>query len=214
MGRESKETLTALTKYQSSHLSPKPSPTYFQPRESLFEHPYWQKTLHSMSWLGLGGLVRISRIPSPLMAFLVSFHTIKLGWMSLFFLLLQIIGSLLGIFFTSMELNYAPLSWVRIFPFCCKLHWMSLLLRQIGGVSSANSTLGWFLSTFLVRAFSWVKGHIHTFFMPFTYVPLQGISWFKIHCVDLWMCMVACELKRGNPVGLILAETQCFRCLS
>ena len=148
------------------------------------------------------------------MAFLVSFHTIKLGWMSLFFLLLQIIGSLLGIFFTSMEQNYAPLSWVRIFPFCCKLHWMSLLLWQIGGVSSANSTLGWFLSTFLVRAFSWVKGHIHTFFMPFTYVPLQGISWFKIHCVDLWMCMVACELKRGNPVGLILAETQCFRCLS
>ena len=27
------------------------------------------------------------------------------------------------------------------------------------------------------------------------------------HCVDLWMCMVAYELKRGNPVDLILAET-------
>ena len=27
------------------------------------------------------------------------------------------------------------------------------------------------------------------------------------HFVDLRMCMVAYELKRGNPVGLILAET-------
>ena len=27
------------------------------------------------------------------------------------------------------------------------------------------------------------------------------------HCVDLWMCMMAYELKRGNPTGLILAET-------
>ena len=29
VGRESEETLTALLKYKSSHLSPKPSPTYF-----------------------------------------------------------------------------------------------------------------------------------------------------------------------------------------
>jgi len=29
----------------------------------------------------------------------------------------------------------------------------------------------------------------------------------RSYCVDLQMCMVAYELKRGNPVGLILAET-------
>ena len=29
----------------------------------------------------------------------------------------------------------------------------------------------------------------------------------NLYCVDLRMCMIAYELKRGNPVGLILAET-------
>ena len=29
----------------------------------------------------------------------------------------------------------------------------------------------------------------------------------NLYCVDLWMCMIAYELKRGNSVGLILAET-------
>ena len=41
MGHELKETLTALLKYKSSRLSPKPSPTYFQPREPFFEVPQW-----------------------------------------------------------------------------------------------------------------------------------------------------------------------------
>jgi len=29
----------------------------------------------------------------------------------------------------------------------------------------------------------------------------------KSNCVDLRMCMVAYELKKGNPVGLVLTET-------
>ena len=29
----------------------------------------------------------------------------------------------------------------------------------------------------------------------------------NLYCVDLWMCMIAYELKRGNSMGLILAET-------
>ena len=29
----------------------------------------------------------------------------------------------------------------------------------------------------------------------------------KSYCVDLQMCMVAYELKKGNPMGLTLAET-------
>ena len=29
----------------------------------------------------------------------------------------------------------------------------------------------------------------------------------RLYCVDLRMCMVVYELKRGNPVGLIFAET-------
>ena len=37
MGYKSKETLTALIKYKSSCLSPKLSPTYFQPRKPLFK---------------------------------------------------------------------------------------------------------------------------------------------------------------------------------
>ena len=28
-----------------------------------------------------------------------------------------------------------------------------------------------------------------------------------LYCVDLWMCMVVYELKKGNLVGLILVET-------
>ena len=43
--------------------------------------------------------------------------------------------------------------------------------------------------------------------MPFAYVPLQGTSLSKGHIfLDLWMCMVVYELKKGNLVGLILAE--------
>ena len=29
----------------------------------------------------------------------------------------------------------------------------------------------------------------------------------NLYCVDIWMCMIAYELKRGNLVGLILTET-------
>ena len=40
---------------------------------------------------------------------------------------------------------------------------------------------------------------------------LCALAWYFLvqhsYCVDLWMCMVAYELKRGNLVGLILAET-------
>lgn len=103
VGCELEETLTTQLKYKSSCLSPKPSPTYLQPRDPLFEVLHWQNTLHSMSWLGLGGLVQISSIPSPSMAFLVSFHTNKLGWISLFFVLLPIIVSLISMFFASIE---------------------------------------------------------------------------------------------------------------
>ena len=72
-----KKTLIDLLKYKSSRLSVKPSPTYFQPRKPFFEVPQWQKTFHLMSRLRLGGLVPISRIPSPPMVFLMSSHTIK-----------------------------------------------------------------------------------------------------------------------------------------
>ena len=55
-----------------------------------------------VSALGLGGLVPISRISSPLV-FLMSSYITKLGWMSLFFVLLPTIRFLLGMFFFSME---------------------------------------------------------------------------------------------------------------
>ena len=64
------------------------------------------------------------------------------------------------------------LPWVRIFLLCCKLCWVSLLPRQIGGVFLASSTLGWSLSIFLVRPFPRVRVHIRTFFMPFAYMLL------------------------------------------
>ena len=164
---------------------------YFQPREHFFEVCQWQKTLLLMSSLGLGSLVPISRILLFPMAFLASSLTIKLGWMSLFFVLLSTIGFLLSMYFASTEQNYAPLlrnllpSWVNwrlmilsflpqvdIYLRCCKLCWASLKPQQIGGVSSANSTLGWPLITFPIRAFLRVRGHDCTTFMPFSYVPL------------------------------------------
>ena len=71
MGCESKETLAALIKYKSSCLGPKTFTNVFS------EVPQKQKTLNSMSRLELEGLVLISRIPSPSMVFLVSFHIFK-----------------------------------------------------------------------------------------------------------------------------------------
>ena len=76
---------------------------HIQSKETFFEVPQWQKILHLMSGLKLGGVVPISRIPSPFVVFLVSFHIIKLGWMNLFFVLLPTIGFLFGMFSASME---------------------------------------------------------------------------------------------------------------
>ena len=68
---------------------------YFQPRKYFFVVSQWQKTLPSMSSLGLGSLVSISRTLLFLMAFLALSLTKKLGWMKLFFMLLPTIGFLL-----------------------------------------------------------------------------------------------------------------------
>ena len=82
----------------------------------------------------------------------------------------------------------SSLPWVGIFILCCELCWASLLPRQIGGVSLASSSLVWSLSIFPVRHFLRVKGHTHTFFTPFAYLPWQGISWFKSHIVCTFEC--------------------------
>ena len=73
-----------------------------------------------------------------------------------------------------MILSFLP--WAEIFLPCYKLCWESLKSQPIGGVSLANSTLGLSLITFLARSFLRVKGHDRTTFVPFAYMPLQGIS--------------------------------------
>ena len=50
-----------------------------------------------------------------------------------------------------------------------KLCWVSFLLRKIGGASLANSTIAWFLHIFSAWPFSWARGHIHIFFVPFAF---------------------------------------------
>ena len=103
------KTLANLLRYKSSCLSLKPSPTYFQPREHFFKVSQWKNILLLMSPLGLESLVLISRILLLPMAFLASSFTIKLRWMSLFFMLQPTIGFLLGMYCTSTEYNNAPL---------------------------------------------------------------------------------------------------------
>ena len=71
-GPRIKKTLTDLLNYKSSCFSLKPSPTYFKPRERLFQVPQWQKILLLLSPLGLGSLVLILRISSLPMIFLAS----------------------------------------------------------------------------------------------------------------------------------------------
>ena len=70
-----------------------------------------------------------------------------------------------------------------VFLPCCELCWVSLLPRQIGGASLANLILGWSLIIFPIQPFLRVRGHNHTSFVPFAYVPLQDISWSKSHIV-------------------------------
>ena len=77
----------------------------------------------------------------------------------------------------------SSLPWVGISPHCCKFCQVSFLLRQIGGASLANLTLAWLLHTFLARPFLWVNGHVHTFFVSFAYVILEGTSQSKDHIV-------------------------------
>ena len=153
-----------------------------------------------MSRLGLEGLVLISRIPSSPMVFLVSSHTIKLGWMSLFFVLLSIIRFLFQHVFHFNGIELCPT--IKEFgaiigkPEINDLIFPTMgedlpsLLQVVLAIFStmtnrwcvlASSTIGWFLSIFPVQPFLWVRGHIHTFFAPFAYVLLQGISWFKSH---------------------------------
>ena len=90
-GPQIKKPLADLLRYKSSHLGPKPSPMYFQPKEHFFEVYQWQKTLLLMSPLGSRSLVPNLSIFLLPMAFLTSSLTINLGWMSLFFMLLPTI---------------------------------------------------------------------------------------------------------------------------
>ena len=78
--------------------------------------------------------------------------------------------------------------WVGIFLPYYEFCWMSLLPQQIGGASLGSSTLSQFLSIFSVQPFSRVRGHAHTLFLPFAYVLLQGISWFKTCIVWTFGC--------------------------
>ena len=135
----------------------------------------------------------ISRIPSLPIVFLVYFPTIKLGWMSLFFVLLPTIRFLLSMYSASTEQNYAPLlknlvpswvnrrlmissslPWVGIFLLCYELCWVSFLPRQIGGVFLASSTLGQSLSIFLVWPVPRVRGHASTSHRSFHHLPPQA----------------------------------------
>jgi len=45
------------------------------------------------------------------------------------------------------------------------------------------------LYTFPIWASLRVKGHDHTTFMHFAYIPLQGISWFNNHMVWTFRCV-------------------------
>ena len=77
-----------------------------------------------------------------------------------------------------------------------------------GGASLANSTLAWFLHILSDLAPPVGERPRSYFLCAFCLCALA--RYFLVqssYCVDLRMCMVVYELKRGNPVGLILVET-------
>ena len=226
-GPRIKKTLMDLLKYKSSRLSPKPLPTYFQPREHYFEVPQWQKTLLLMPLLGLGSLVSISRIPLLSMVFLAffSYHQIRVDetllhtaanyWVSFqhvfhfsgieLCLTIEEFVAIMGepeiddLIFPTIGRDLPSLLWVVLgILFTIANRWCvfgKLNLKLVFEYFS-HSTFHegerphlYFLRAFCLCAFA-------------RYFLVQNS-----YCVDFWMCMIAYELKRGNPMGLILAKT-------
>ena len=102
----------------------------------------------------------------------------------------------------------SSLPWAGIFPPHCKLCWVSFLPQQIGGCVFGKLSLRLVFEYFSGSALLASERPRSYFLHAFCLCALA--SYFlvqKSYCVDLWMCMVAYELKRGNPMGLILAET-------
>ena len=215
-------------------MSLKLSPTYFQPGEPFFEVLQWQKTFLLMSLLGSGGLVLISKIPLPLTVFLVSSPTIKLGWWASSSCYCQLLGSFSACFL---------LQWNRIMPHYWRVwhhhRWTgdwwshlpyhrwgsSFLLRVMLGVPTTTANK-WrvFGKLNLMLVFEYFSGSAllegerprSYFFRAFCLYALA--RYFLVqnsYCVDLRICMVAYELKKGNLVGLDLGrDPQWFGCLS
>jgi len=157
------------------------------------------------------------------MVFLVSFNIIKLGWICHFFMLLPIIRSLLGMFL---------LQWNRTMPHYWRIwchhkwtgdRWSHLPYHGWGspllvlGVPSTTANKWFVFSKLNIRlVFEYfsslalpVGERPHSYFLHAFYLCALARYFLvqKSYCVDLWMCMVAYELKKGNLVGLILAKT-------
>ena len=99
------------------------------------------------------------------------------------------------------------LPWVGISPPYCKLCYASLLLRpMVVHLWQTQPQLS-FRTFFQLSPLVGERPHSY-FLCAFCLCALARYFLVqKSYCVDLQMCMVVYELKRGNPVGLILAET-------
>ena len=151
-----------------------------------------------MSRLGLKGLVPISNMLSPptIFSFVFPYHQIKVDESLLHAAINYWVPTRHVFCFNGVELYptieefHAIMGELEInnlfFPTMCGD--LPSLLQVVLGIPPAmanrwcilaSSTLSWFLHTFPGRPFSWVRGHIHTFFVPFAYVLLHGTSWSK-----------------------------------
>ena len=136
-----------------------------------------------------------------LLVSLAFFSITKLGWTSLFSMLLNF-GSLLDMSSNSMAWNYAPLlknlvqSWVNptlvlsFFPLLRKISltwlvssWGFLYLWPKDGAHLISWMYTWFSSIFLSRMFLWPGWRAFNISMLFVFVFLWGTSWCMRHLV-------------------------------
>ena len=182
-----------------------------------------------MSPLGLGGLVLISRIPSLPTISLVPFHITKLGWMILSLCCCQLLGSFSAcIHFNGIELypiieEFAAImgepdwtgDWWSHLPY----HgWGSPPLLQVVLGIPSTTTNRWYVygKLNLKLVFEYfsdstllVGERPHSYFL-YVFCLCALARYFLVqnsYCVNLRMCIITYELKRGNLVGLISTET-------
>jgi len=199
---------------------------YFQPKEPFFEVSQCQKTLLLMSLFGLGGLVLISRTPSPLygLSCIFSYHQIRVDETLLRVAANYWVPSQHVFCFNGIELCPTIEEFGAIIgePEINDLIFPTMggdlpsLLRVVLGVLATTANRWCVFGKLNLRlvfeyfsSSALLEGERSRLYFLRAFCLCALARYFlvqNLYYVDLRMCMVAYELKRGNPVGLILVK--------